>query len=402
METCEKLHTSSIRVPYGLLMKNTKTKVKLSTKRDLELLEIRREPFWQAIDGVPGRSVGVRKTDNGIFWLARQAGANGKKYVQLALKAQNFTDAIKEATTALFDQIDSGLTFSDITVEKMFDRYCENVKPSPTNSLTKKSLGRLRNVKLRDLRKADIVLWVESDDLLLGHKNQPRSVTTIQRMIAPLRASLNMALHQDLLQDGNWKLGFSTRYLGERFAKAGVEKTESTRRYITPEQRQLIIDNSLPDEKIWLELCATTPLRPGDWGDRRIKNFDLETCSLFVESKKHPRYIVPNKKVCMKLKNLCKGKSSEQLIFTYRNDGVSMWDKQRWNEAIKIAARKAHIDGEIALQDMRHSVITDLIESGLSPTQVAMMAGTSTQMIERHYAKPLSKLHELALERIAL
>lgn len=382
-------------------MKNTKTKVKLSTKRDLELLEIRREPFWQAIDGVPGRSVGVRKTSNGIFWLARQAGANGKKYVQLALKAQNFSDAIKEATTALFDQIDSGLTFSDITVEQMFDTYCQTAKHSPTNSITKKSLGRLANVKLRNLRKADIVLWIESDDLLLGHKNKPRSVTTIQRMIAPLRASLNMALHRDLLQDGNWKLGFSTRYLGERFAQAGVEKSKSTRRYLTVNERQAIIDNALPDEMIWLELCAAAPLRPGDWYDRKVRHFDQDTHSFFVESKKHPRYIVPSKSVSSKIKSLCEGKSSDDLIFTYRNDGESMWDKQRWNESIKIAARKAKIDGEVALQDFRHSIITDLIEAGMSVSQVAMMAGTSYKMIEEHYAKPLSKLQEEALESIA-
>lgn len=375
-------------------------RTKLSTKRDLELLKARREPYWQPIDGVPGRSVGVRKTENGIYWLARQAGANGKKYVQLALRSQNFSDAIKEATTALFDQLDSGLTFSDITVEEIFDRYCKTVKENPTNVSLKKCLGKLGKVKLRDLRKADIVAWVESDDLLNGRKGQPRSLGSVQRMISPIRAALNMAVHKDLLKDGNWKQGFITKYTS--LNTKHIEETElNERRYLTPSERRSIIDAANDDAKQWLELCATTPMRPGDWSDRTVKHFDERSGTLFVESKNHPRHMKLNSKNVEMLKSLCADKGRDALIFT-RNATGGGWDRETWNDAFKSAAKVALIDESAVLYNFRHSVITELLENGLSATQVGKLAGTSTTMIEKTYAKSLLDVQEAALEKIVV
>lgn len=375
-------------------------KVNFGTKRSIELLAPRREPYWSQIDGRPGKSIGIRKTDNGVFWLARAAGANGKKYVQVSLNSTNFSDAISEANEALFDPLENGVTFSEITVREMFENYAESVTRSSTHKAILNSLGNLANVKLRDLKKAHIVAWVESDNLQLGHKGKPRSRETIKRMIAPIRASLNMAMHKDLLRDGNWRLGFSTRYMSE--VEGEKDQKAEVRRYLTPAERRAIIASARSDAQAWLTLCANIPLRPGDWNDRRVEHFDPVGGTFFVESKKHPRHIKLSPQMVALLKDQCKSKTPKALVFTRQNDGVTMWQKINWNEMLKVAAEKAGIKGSVVLYDFRHSVITDLLEAGLSIMQTAKLAGTSALMIEKHYSKVLADRQEAVLERIAI
>jgi integrase len=374
-------------------------KINFGTKRSIELLAPRREPYWSQIDGRPGKSIGIRKTDNGIFWLARAAGANGKKYVQVSLNSTTFSDAINEANEALFDPLESGVTFSDITVQEMFADYAETVAKSPTHKTILNSLGNLASVKLRDLKKAHIVAWVESDALLLGHNGKPRSRETIKRMIAPVRAALNMAMHKDLLRDGNWRLGFSTRYIE---VESDHEARQEVRRYLTPDERRAIIASARPDAQGWLTLCANIPLRPGDWNDRRVEHFDPVGGTFFVESKNHPRHIKLSGQMVGMLKDCCKSKTPKALVFTRQHDGSTMWRSINWNEIVKDAAAKAGINGSVVLYDFRHSVITDLLEAGLSIMQTAKLAGTSALMIEKHYSKVLADRQETYLDRIAI
>ena len=375
-------------------------KINFGTKRSIELLTPRREPYWSQIDGMPGKSIGVRKAETGnIFWLARQAGVNGKKYVQVSLNATNFTDAVKEAKAALFDPLDNGATFSNQTVLDAFKDYYVSVEASANNRSTENSLGALANVKLRDLQKTHIVAWVESDDLRLGHNGKPRSLGTIKRMISSVRAALNRALHRGTLQTGDWRLGFSTRYIDTNGLGAG-KKDE--RRYLTPAERRAIIKHARFDCQGWLTLCASLPLRPGDWADRRVEHFDQVSGNIFVESKNHPRHMKLPPKMLALIKEQCRNKLPKALIFTRQNDGKSIWNAINWNERYKEAAVAAGISGNTVLYDFRHSVITELLEADLSPTQVAKIAGTSVLMIEKHYSKSLPDRQREALERIAV
>jgi len=91
----------------------------------------------------------------------------------------------------------------------------------------------------------------------------------------------------------------------------------------------------------------------------------------------------------------CKNKLPSAPIFS-RHDG-SKWNKDSWKKPIRRAVKKANLpDGTVAYT-LRHSVITDLIDSGTPIMTIAMLSGTSVKIIEQNYAKLTSDMSANAL-----
>jgi site-specific recombinase XerD len=80
---------------------------------------------------------------------------------------------------------------------------------------------------------------------------------------------------------------------------------------------------------------------------------------------------------------LCKDRPQDAPIFT-RADGLQ-WNKDAWKDPIKEAVRAAGLPASATAYTLRHSVITDLVLSGVELLTIANLAGTSAKMIEKHY-----------------
>ena len=220
-------------------------------------------------------------------------------------------------------------------------------------------------------------------------------------MLVPVKACLNWAIRENYLLDARCLSGFSLASYS-RMSEDDPLQSTSHRRYLTPAERRRIIKSADSDESSWVRLCCNTPLRPGDWHDRRVKHFDPKAGTLFVQSKTNPRHVKLSSEMVALLKECSKSKLPNALLYTVNNDGTTMWDKYAWNDSIKRLAKEAEIQGVVCLYDLRHSTINELLEAGLSATQTAIIAGTSIKMIDENYKKAIEARQVSALESIAI
>jgi integrase len=85
-----------------------------------------------------------------------------------------------------------------------------------------------------------------------------------------------------------------------------------------------------------------------------------------------------------------------------RADG-SAWNKDSWKYPFKAAVLAAELPGDATAYALRHSTITDLIAlQKLDTLTVALLSGTSLQMIEKHYGHLLRTHAATALAALAL
>ncbi|HRD86460.1 MAG TPA: site-specific integrase, partial [Rubrivivax sp.] len=71
----------------------------------------------------------------------------------------------------------------------------------------------------------------------------------------------------------------------------------------------------------------------------------------------------------------CRDKLPAAPLFA-RADGQP-WNKDAWKKPVKVAAEAARLPADVTAYTLRHSVITDLIASGLDVLTVARLSGTS-------------------------
>lgn len=84
-----------------------------------------------------------------------------------------------------------------------------------------------------------------------------------------------------------------------------------------------------------------------------------------------------------------------------RSNGAA-WSKDYWKYPVKAAVAAAKLPASVTAYVMRHSVITDLMNSGLDPPTVGQLSGTSLLMIQRHYGHLTQKQARKALARLTL
>ena len=82
--------------------------------------------------------------------------------------------------------------------------------------------------------------------------------------------------------------------------------------------------------------------------------------------------------------------------------GGNAWNKDAWKGPVKTAVANAHLPVATTAYTIRHSVITDLVTSGLDLLTVAQLSGTSVAMIERHYGHLRADYAAAALAKLAL
>ena len=79
-----------------------------------------------------------------------------------------------------------------------------------------------------------------------------------------------------------------------------------------------------------------------------------------------------------------------------------MWLKDCWKNVFRAARNAAALPGHFVVYSLRHTAISELIMGGMDVFSVAKIAGTSTEMIDKHYGHLRRDFVRAALDAVAM
>lgn len=379
----------------------------LSTVRNREKLKPQREPYWQRL--AEGQFLGYRpsKLGKGGSWTARAYDPDSRGYRHHSLGAfpslplnEHFS-AASTAAREWFAHLDSGGSHEIVTVREACEKYAKGRPDAEQRFQRYVYADPIAKMKLHKLAERHVREWRERLEALPAVVSRPkgeqpvtraRTVATVNRDMVPFRAALNAALSDGyVLSSRAWL----------NTLKPGVSNGRRNL-YLDKAQRRELLKHLPHDAKDFAEGLCLLPLRPGALAKLKVTDFDSRRKELVVPTDKAGagRKILLPENVNELLKRLAKSKLPAAHLFT-RADGGE-WGKDAWKKPIKSAATSAGLPAGATAYTLRHSTITDLVQSGIPLLTVAQLSGTSARMIEAHYGHLQQEQAAKALEALAL
>lgn len=393
----------------------------IDTVKAQDKLKPRTSVYWHRLG--KGRAVGLRKTASGMSWHAQAYDETTGKQVRRALgdfthlpPSDRYTAAVKAATEWL-DHVGAGGSVELITVRKACEHYVEHQRAEKGEIAAKEAERRfirdvfgdpIASVPLQKLKKEHVKSWrkrIEATPVRQPKRGancrvktpQPpaktRSASTLNRDLVAVRAALNLAKESGhVASDMAWRSALKP-------TKGADGRREV---YLSPDQRRALLAELPEDLAAFARGLCLLPLRPGALAALSVADFDRRTGALYIPKDKagEKRHLPLPPATAELIRKQAAGKLPSAPLFT-RWDG-SAWTKDAWKKPVKAAAEKAKLPDSTVLYALRHSAITDLVESGLDLFTVAALAGTSIRMIEAHYGHLQADRAREALARLAL
>ena len=380
----------------------------LSTVRSRDKLKPQREPYWHKL--ATGHFLGYRPSTigKGGFWIARQYDPDTRKKLLRSLgdfghlpDSERFSSASREARE-WFDHLSGGGSRKSLTVRDACERYALGSKEAAGRFARTVYDDPIAKIEVSKLTKEQVRKWrkrLEAAPALVSRPKGKDAVTrarapaTINRDMVPLRAALNLALdHGDAINDQAW-----------RVALRPIKKADGRRNhYLDRDQRRALLEHLPDDVRAFAHGLCLLPLRPGALADLKVGDFDLRRNELVIGRDKagEGRKILVQDETADVLHAQIRGRLPAAPMFA-RWDGAA-WKAYMWKDPIKEAAKAAGLSTDVVAYTLRHSTITDLVQSGLDLLTIAQVSGTSVAMIEKHYghlqrAKAAAALATLAL-----
>jgi integrase len=315
--------------------------------------------------------------------------------------SERFSAASREARE-WFDHLSGGGSRKSLTVRDVCERYATGNKEAAGRFARSVYSDPIAKIEVSKLTKEQVREWrkrLEATPALVSRPKGKKSVTrtrapaTINRDMVPLRAALNLALdHGDAINDQAW-----------RVALRPIKKADGRRNhYLDRNQRRALLERLPDDARAFAHGLCLLPLRPGALAALTAGDFDLRRNELVIGRDKtgEGRKILVQGETADVLHAQVRGKLPGAPLFA-RWDGAA-WKAYMWKDPIKEAAQAAGLSADVVAYTLRHSTITDLVQSGLDLLTVAQVSGTSVAMIEKHYghlqrAKAAAALATLAL-----
>jgi site-specific recombinase XerD len=368
-------------------------------------LKPRREPYWETVR--KGCYVGFRLLTKGAHgtWIARWRDEATRKqhYNSLGslehLPASERRDAAGVAAEAWFKHVGAGGRTEAATVKWACKAYVDHLRSERGDAAADDAEARFKRWIDDDPKLAPIELTKLQPQALLGWRKrltaepvrtsakQPaplpddetpraRSKSSINRDMTSLRAALNHARTVGaVMTDAAWREALRPH------------KNADGRRdiYLELEQRQRWVDNADPDVADLLQALSLVPLRPGALAGLDVADLDRRLGALRVGQDKagNDRKLPLPAATAAFFAARAKGALAAAPLLR-RADGTR-WNKDAWKGPVKDAALAAKLPTGATAYTLRHSVITDLVHSGLDTLTVAQLSGTSVAMIEKHY-----------------
>lgn len=347
----------------------------IKTKADRSRLKQRREPYWERVR--KGCYLGYRvslKNGDGT-WHARMRDEDGKQNIKALGHFNSFDEAQREAER-WFNHFGKTLTRDYSTVADCCRDYVKEKRHQKQDKNADDAEGRFKqyvfdtdfgNLTLDRLRASDVRGWRDKI------KGKP---ATVNRNLSVLLAALNFA-HDDgkVADDSAW---------------AGVSKLKDSgegsrrNRWLSKPERKAFLESCTEDLRCFCAMLLLTGARPGEVASCKTGSFDAEARTLKLrEGKTGARPLPLTPTMFLICESQAKGKNPDDWLFT-TSSGLQ-WSKNQWTRPVREARTKAGFGGDVTLYTLRHTGLSVMIMSGVSPFIVAQYAGTSTKMIDEHY-----------------
>jgi len=371
------------------------------------------EPHWQRLR--QGVYLGYRPSRKkaGGTWFARFYDADANRNTRKRLGDYGtlsghdvFKQAKADAETWAETVETGGERARDmVTVKDACEAYLEQKPGSIAEGVFRRHVysDPIAKVKLDKLRRHHLKEWrkrLEQAPALVTRtkvaekkRMKPRSQSTVNRDMVPLRAALGLVLKPGAPNtDAAWQEAL-------RPFKGADKRREL---YLDREERKAMIDVTSDEARPFVKALCLLPLRPGALAGLKVRDFDKRTRALTIGKDKNgkPRQLTMPQVVAEFFEVQVKNKLPAASIFT--RTGGTVWNKDAWKHPIKDAVKAAGLPGAVAAYTLRHSVITDLIRARLPILTVAQLSGTSVAMIEKHYGHLVRDDAEEALASIAI
>jgi integrase len=235
--------------------------------------------------------------------------------------------------------------------------------------------------------------------------SRDRKKNSVNRILRTLKAALNWAYaHQMCPSDSAWALVKGYKVADGRRAD-----------YLTAEQRKAVlavcdgekVEYATQDLGDFIRALLLTAARPGELANARVKDLDLLHRRLALTSSKgstgeRKREVVFTEANAAFFKRLAKNKLPSASLLT--RSGYP-WISKDWSRGVRAAIDAVNAEKEVVPPDtsaytMRHCTIADWLKAGMDVGSVAKMAGTSIQMIQKHYDKFITTSVEEKLAKI--
>jgi integrase len=354
----------------------------LSLKSTIKSLEVRREPYWNRVQGIGGLYLGFRKLTVGGTWIARWRNDEGKQQYRSLGSGHSYDQAVK-AAKEWAKALSSGVETFDSTVADVCESYVKHQRLHKSEAAAYdaeirfkrlvygKPIGKL---PLSKLTTTTLRAWLNKQVVTDGDEDEERrSKDTANRNLTAIKAALNMALKDRLVRtDEGWKTVTAFEGVSDR-----------RKHFLTSEQRQALVNACVPDLRDLVMALLFTPARPGEIAKATAQDFDRINGALTLRGKTGERIVTLSTQAVAFFTEKAKGKIGNALLFTRHYGGA--WSKKTWAEFFKEAVKKAGLPDDVVMYSLRHTAISQLIQGGVDVFLIAKMAGTSVGMIEKHY-----------------
>ena len=380
--------------------------IKLHSKTLRLELKPRREPYWQRLSS--GFFIGYRVLDSGQgTWIARLRTDDGKqKYQALRdldgdFNNESFDDAIKVAKGWL-DQRNMGVTKNDTTVTDACKDYVSRQKTEKGAASARDAEIRFKRliydkpigkIPLSKLKTTDLRKWV-NDQLATDDDDDDedlrKSKDSTNRNLASFKAALNLALKDRLVAtDAGWKTITPFRNVGRRREYMLTQKERTALLSACPEDLQPLVKGLL-----------LTAARSGELAKSVVSDFDKKHGTMILNGKTGRRIVTLSTAAREFMAEQCKDKLPADPVFA--DSFGKPWTKDAWKKPFKAAVKSAKLPEDIVMYHLRHAAISELLLSGMQTSLVAMLAGTSTAMIDKHYGHLQHEQTRAMLDSVAM
>ena len=355
----------------------------------------RTEPYWMRLR--QGAYLGFRVTSK--TWVARWRTRDGGHHYK-ALKAASACrqsdqfDEAKRLAEEWFAQVGSSAVRSAVrgTVKDALETYIRELAKGGRQATADNAEDRftllvwadpIADLSLESLTLEDMEEWRER--IRDGRQNR-----TVNRHVRSIVAGLNLAIKKGHVGNANaWAL---TPLLDD------VEETADTTVFLTPKQREDLVNAASPACAAFLTAIGHTGGRPGELASATRQDFDSAGGTLVLKHKKgrpakfRQRAVVLSSEALKFFKDQARGKLPTAPLLVDSN-GVP-WHRHKWADEIqdaiarhnRTAASRSKIPKGVSAYSFRHARISELLQvHGIDPLTVAHQTGTSLRMLEKYY-----------------
>lgn len=370
---------------------------KLENRTGRLKLPIAKKPIFERVG--PGLSLGYRRNQTAGTWVLRIANGQGGASTLAVGRADDYDEAdglnfltFWQAQERAKQVARKGKDLAQpITVQVAADTYLQwlTAKNARTAAdtrgrLEKHFLSKFGNKLVSSLTKTMLDGWLAG---LVVNSPEPekvrRSKDSANRVLTMVKALLNHAIRDaanGISDDSAWRHVRPFQ---------GVAKPREVR-FTQKEVERLLA--CAPDKatRNLLTGAFLTGARYGELIEVSVAHFDERSRTLKVNvSKTGARTIVLQSCASEFFAKLTKDREGAEYIFV-REDN-SRWKRSDQTRPIKEALTKAGLPEEGSIYALRHTYISQVIESGMPLNVIAENCGTSIRMIEKTYAKILDE-----------